>query len=172
MKLIRRSIPEEERIIGSGIIFNKIIALEEYKRCKEIFIYLSFGAEVITEDFINFALNEGKTVALPYITQNKGEMVFIKINSLSGLIENSYGIKEPVYDEKNIVTPTESALFIAPGLAFSKEGRRLGYGGGYYDRYLSKYKTLCNIGVCFKQQLIKNVPTDIYDIQLDKIITD
>ncbi|MCD8089478.1 MAG: 5-formyltetrahydrofolate cyclo-ligase [Clostridiales bacterium] len=167
----RDLIPPETRHEKSLIITEKLLAEEVYKDCREVFCYLSFRSETETEGFINTALNDGKTVALPYMTKNKGEMVFIKINSLSELVKNSFGIYEPKPAAENTAEPGNKTIIIVPGVAFSRDSFRMGCGGGYYDRYLSRYGFMCKIGICFAEQICENIPTDEYDIRMDKVIT-
>lgn len=169
-KAVRDSIPENLRKEKSRIIQEKILSLDSYKKCRELFTYYSFGSETETEALIENAMNGDKTVALPYMTKNKGEMVFVRISSLSELVKNSFGIYEPVPSPENIVIPTEKTVIIVPGAVFSRDRYRIGYGGGYYDRYLSRYKTLSNIGICFSEQIVDNIPANEYDIRLDELI--
>lgn len=168
----RNSIPKEVRHKKSLVIKEKLLSDPDYKACESLFCYLSFRSETETEEIITAALYEGKTVALPYMTEKKGEMVFVKISSLADLVKNSFGIYEPVPKEENIVFPTDKTVIIVPGAVFSKDGGRIGYGGGYYDRYLSRFKSMCTIGIGFREQLCDKIPADKYDIGLDKIITD
>lgn len=170
MKAVRDAIPAETRPEKSLEIQNTVLSLESYKSCSSIFLYYAFGSEVSVEHIAEKALKDKKTVAFPYMTDNKGEMVFIKIHSLSGLVKNKYGIYEPVFNKDNIIAADNKTIVIVPGLAFTPEGFRLGYGGGYYDRYLGRYKTLSNIGVCFSEQIYRDIPINKYDIRLDKLI--
>ncbi len=167
----RNSLSPEIREKKSLIITEKLLSEEAYKACSRVFCYLSFRSEVQTEAFINRALKDVKTTALPYMTKKEGEMIFVKINSLSELVKNSFGIYEPIPSEENILTPDDKTIIIVPGTAFTREGFRMGYGGGYYDRYLSKYGFLCTIGIGFEEQLCDEIPTDEYDVKLNKIIT-
>lgn len=156
----------------SEIIEQKISDSEEYRLCKSIFVYVSYNTEVDTFKIINKALSDKKTVAVPVMTDIPHTMVFVKIDSMACLEKNSFGILEPTLKEENIVNADENTLVIVPALAFDRCGYRLGYGGGYYDKYLSENKTLCNVGIGFECQLVDRLEINEYDVKLDKIITE
>ncbi len=161
-----------ESVLSSKLVTDKFLNSEEYKSCNEIFIFLSFGSEIETRHIIKKALEDNKIVALPYMTGKPHEMVFIKISSLSELVKNKIGIYEPVYNEENIVLSNENTIIIVPGLVFDINKNRLGYGGGYYDKYLSENKYMLSVGLCFDIQITEYVPTDKNDVKPDIIITD
>lgn len=157
---------------ASQIITDKFLNSKEYKECDAIFTFLSFGSEVETRYIIEKALSDNKLIALPYMTDKPHEMVFIKINSLCDLVKNKIGIYEPVFDDKNIVKSNDKTLIIVPGLAFDTKGYRIGYGGGYYDKYLSENEYMYSVGLAYDFQIADNIPTDEYDVNTDIIITD
>ena len=171
--ILRDSIPEDKLIKKSKIIADHFLMSPEYLNCENLFIYRSMGSEVITDFIIEAALAAGKNVALPVMTdKKKREMVFIKIISLDNLKTNSFGVSEPEYDETNIVTGDPRVLIAAPGVAFSKDGSRAGYGGGYYDRYLSLNKYSRCVGLCFEAQLAEHIPSDSSDVKMDALVTE
>lgn len=143
-----------------------------YKGSKSIFTFLSFGSEIDTYLIIERALKDNKVVALPYMTGKPHEMVFIKIKSLSELCKNKIGIYEPIYDEENIVVSDENTIIIVPGLVFDLKGYRIGYGGGYYDKYLSENQYMISAGFAYDFQITDNIPRDEYDVKTNIIITD
>lgn len=99
-------------------------------------------------------------------------MVFIKINSLENLVTSSYGILEPVGDKSNF-NVDNLGLIVMPGLAFDKQGNRLGYGGGYYDKFLSSNKIdNKKIALAYDFQVLDKVPSEKHDIKIDSIITE
>ncbi len=168
MSEARKNIPGEIRRKKSLAITKRLVESDEYKTCKSVFCYLSYKTEAETDVFIKKALEDGKMVALPYVA-DKENMYFIEVGSLEGLVKNSYGIYEPAFDKSKIKTPTSDSLIIVPGLAFTKDGFRLGYGGGYYDRYLSKYSAK-TIGICFEEQLVESLPLSTFDKRLDGVV--
>ncbi len=169
-KALRNSFCKSET--SSKAAAENFIKSEEYKNCKSLFIFLNFGSEIKTEYIIKKALNDNKTVALPYMTEKPHEMVFIKITSLSELVKNKTGIFEPVYNIENIVKSDIDTIIVTPGLAFDYKGNRLGYGGGYYDKYLSENKYMASIGLCFDFQITDYIPAERNDIKIDILITD
>ena len=155
----------EDRYNKSMIIKNKIMNLDIYKNSKVIALYSSMKSEVDTKELIKESLELGKKVLLPRIL-NKNKMIFIEINNDTNYERNTFGVLEPIgIEEKNI------DLMIIPGVAFDKDNNRLGYGRGYYDKYL-KDKDLYKIGICFHEQLVDNIEVDEHDIKMDLIITD
>lgn len=189
---IRNNIPKEVRDIKSQEIFDKLIDTEIYKSSKNIMCFVSYGSEVDTHKFITHSLKEGKTILVPIIIKKEKDsplddnpktnkflnqiMKCSKINSLDELKPNSMGILEPTKESINIVDECILDLIIVPGTAFDIKGNRMGYGGGFYDRFidglddrgLPKYK----LGICFDEQILDEVPTDIFDEKMDLIITD
>ena len=86
-------------------------------------------------------------------------------------MENKYGILEPVFNEENIVNSNESTFIIVPALVLDNNKNRMGYGGGFYDKYLSENRYLCSVGVAYDFQIVENVPTEKNDVPLDIIVT-
>lgn len=152
----------------SNDIFNKIINLDIYKSSKTVGIYYSMDDEVSTISLIDYSLKLGKEVCLPRVLNNN-EMKFYKITDRNNLSKSKYGVLEPT--NNNLVNPKTIDLMIIPGVVFSKELYRIGYGSGYYDRYLLKTNSY-KIGLSFKETLVDFVPHDEYDVKLDLIITD
>lgn len=141
-----------------------------YARADTVLCYWPVASEVNTGRIILKALNDKKKVALPKCTDKNGNMTFYYINSLSDLKEGMYGIMEPQECNKAEFF-SEDSVCIVPGLSFDKAGYRLGYGKGYYDRFLSCF---CgkSIGVCFEDCLSTNLPVNEFDKKVDFIITD
>ncbi len=155
----------EDRYNKSVIIKNKILSLDIYKKSNVIALYSSMKSEVDTKELISESLELGKRVLLPRII-NKNKMIFIEINKDTNYEKNNFGMLEPIgIEEKNI------DLMIIPGVAFDKDNNRLGYGRGYYDKYL-KDKNIYKIGICFKEQIVDNIDIEEHDIKMNLIITD
>lgn len=159
-----------EKIIKDKKIIEKLKDTKEYKEAKGIFVYIGFGSEINTKILIEDALKDGKEVYVPKVI--KKEMVFIKINSLENLVTSSYGILEPIGDKSNF-NVDNLGLIVMPGLAFDKQGNRLGYGGGYYDKFLSSNKIDAKkIALAYDFQVLDKVPSEEHDIKIDSIITE
>lgn len=150
-------------------IINKFINIEEYKEAENICIYVNYKSEINTKEIINISLDNGKNVFVPRVKKNR-EMDFIKISSLEDLEKNKMGILEPkdIFNEK----PEKIDLMILPGLAFDLNGGRIGYGGGYYDRYLMDKKEVLKISLCYEIQLIDRIPMENHDVKYDYLITE
>lgn len=144
-----------------------ITAKEEYKRAKVIFCYISVGSEVSTRKIIEGALAEKKTVLVPRIYR-KGEMEAVEIRSFADTVSGRFNIPEP---QKNLLAYTGKIdLAIVPALAFDKRGFRLGYGGGYYDRFLAG-ETVYSIGLCHRELLAESLPREEFDISVSEVCT-
>ena len=161
---IRANIHDKEA--KSKQIINKIIKLDIYQKSKVVALYKSLDMEVNLDFLIDFSINNGKIVLLPKVIDN--DILFIKYNKGDLLEKSKFKVLEPINNNQyNGVIP----LVIVPGLAFDNNNNRLGYGKGYYDRFL-KNKSIYKIGVCFKEQLINNVITSLDDVKMDLILTD
>ena len=172
MRLIRHQIESSEIQSNSKRIFDRILNHPIYKESACIFSYASFRNEVDTLEFHKKVLDDDKILALPKVL-SKEQMEFFKITDLNQLVKSSMGIFEP--DERcEIITPSDiPSLMILPGLAYDSNFNRLGYGGGYYDRYLMKYpENIIRCGVGFQCQKIDRVPAMPFDQLMDYIITE
>ena len=144
----------------------KITKLTEYENAKTVFIYLSSSDEAKTDKLVLHALKT-KKVLVPYCVDNLGTMIACEIKSLSDLGDGFFGIKEPV---NPVEFKGKIDLTVVPGLAFSKEGHRIGYGKGYYDRFLEINDTY-KVGLTFDELLFDEIPAEPHDIRVNKIIT-
>lgn len=172
---LRLKIKEEKLILNlidlqkmSNPIIAYMIGSKEYKKAESIYCYVSYNQEVVTHSFIRYSLLQGKKVAVPKIIN--GEMNFYYISDLNELKPGFWGISEPT--TSNIAMDT-NALIIMPGLAFDWKLNRVGYGKGYYDRYLEKNKN-CEykkIAFTYNFQLFNQINTNQYDVKIDQIIT-
>ena len=169
-KQIRDNIKNRNEL--SKQITDKILLSKEYISAKTICIYVSFGSELDTSEIIKNALKNGKIVGVPIIDETN--MNFYKINSIEEIKnENKFGIREPNKNKENIISPKRIDLIIIPGICFDLENNRVGFGKGYYDKYLANEElTAVKIGICFKEQILKNklMTTDIYNIKMDKVL--
>ncbi len=160
----------EEIKVKSNIITKKLLASEEYKKSKTLFCFLSFGSEVDTTEILQDALKT-KEVYVPYINKADDSMYPVLIKNLRDFTINKFGIGEPKFDEKAIV-PQDFDFVVVPGLAFDKNGWRIGYGKGYYDKFFKKYKGKNKTAVAFALQLVDKISFEKHDIPVDLIITE
>lgn len=161
---IRKSLNRQDLVIKSSLICKRIIDSDIYNKSKVIYCYSSINNEVLLDELIHDVLSKGKILALPKVIDN--DLVFYKVDDLGKLQSGFYNILEPVDCE---IAPAPD-LVITPGVAFTKEGNRLGYGGGYYDRFFAKHPDVYKIGVAFDIQVIDSIPIEEHDFILDKII--
>ncbi|WP_285768916.1 5-formyltetrahydrofolate cyclo-ligase [Peribacillus sp. SI8-4] len=153
----------------SDRIAENLFSLEEWKKARMIGITISIHPEVSTFRIIERAWSEGKSVAVPKCDPDKKTMQFKKISSLDQLESVYQGLHEPIA-ETSEVTKDEMDVLIVPGLAFTKEGYRLGFGGGYYDRYLPGYKG-ATLALAYELQLVGELPIELHDIAVGQLIT-
>lgn len=169
-KAIRKSIAEDKRNEYNKEIMNRIINSEYYKNTDTVFAYVSIGDEVNTYSIIKYTLKEGKKVAVPYCIPNTPLMEFYYINSINDLKKGSFGVPEP--DIKICIKATDKkGVILVPGLAFDKYGYRMGYGKGYYDRYLTDFNGV-KIGLCYSACMSRCILHNCHDKSVDYIITD
>lgn len=166
-KKIRNDIKNKVKL--SFQISDNLFNSEIYNNCESVFCYASFGSEADTTDIVLNSLARNKTVALPVCTDKNGNMDFYKINSFSDLIEGTYGILEPNTNISEKIEPNNKTLLIVPAVVFDKKGYRIGYGKGYYDRYLKKFNGI-SVGLCYNRCIIAEVPTDKFDEKVDFIV--
>jgi len=169
-KRIRENIKNKE--IKSRIICDKILESEFYKKSKVIGLYSSFFSEVDTLRLIETALKDGKIVALPKVCDK--ELKFYRISKIEDLISGgAFGIKEPKKNIENLIAKNNIDLIIVPGICFDKAKNRIGFGKGYYDRYLANENNIIKIGICFDEQVREeDIPVGDFDIRMDIVITD
>lgn len=168
---VRDSLNIKEKEIMDNRILNQLINYELYINAKSIFIYLSFGTEIDTNKIINKALEDKKEVYIPKIYKEDKSMKAIKLNSFKDLKKNSMGILEPI-DDSNFIEKEKIDLIIVPGVVFDFKGNRIGYGGGYYDRYLEPIKDVRNkVVLAYDLQIIDSIESEPHDITFDYIIT-
>lgn len=168
--LIRKELKNKKN--KSLAIINKIANDDHFKKAKIVALYYPKKDEVDIKDLIIIALKENKIVCLPRVFSNE-EMCFIKINCIEELELGNFNIYEPKYNEVNIINKSLIDLFIVPGVSFDESKNRLGYGKGYYDRYLKNVNGY-KIGITFKELFLKknSIIAGLTDIKMDKIISD
>jgi 5-formyltetrahydrofolate cyclo-ligase len=158
----------------SKIVCKYLTELDIYKQADTIFAYSSIRNEIACDYLIEKAISDGKKVALPRVisSDDDNEMQFFYCLEVENLEEGFMGISEPEEDYSNLAVPSEKTLIVLPGLAFGRNFGRIGYGKGFYDRYLSLYEeNVQSVAVCYDFQLLDKVPTDEHDIPANVIIT-
>lgn len=156
----------KNKVTKDNLIYQKVINNKDILSSKTLLIYISINSEIDTIKIINYFLNT-KNIAVPKIIDNN--MYFCYVTNLNELTSGKYNIPEPT--NENIVTDFDNAICIVPGICYDKENYRVGYGKGYYDRFLSKNK-IKTIGLCYKECMIEKIDNDKYDYKIDEVITD
>ncbi|MGN0521061.1 MAG: 5-formyltetrahydrofolate cyclo-ligase [Eubacterium sp.] len=168
LKQKRRKI--KNKLSADSVICENLICSDEYLNAQTILFYAALDDEINIDSCINDTLLLGKKVALPACIDSDGNMEFYYIESLKNLKAGSFGVREPDIDKQPCVSDFSSAVCIVPAIAFDKKGYRLGYGKGYYDRFLEKFNSV-SIGLCYNELILDELPIGEYDIPVDCIIT-
>ena len=156
-----------------SIIQEKFLKSDYYNNAEKIFIYISYGSEINTVGIIRRAMSDGKKVYVPRTVFKDKLMDAVQITSFDNLIEDRYGILEPRKEEP-AEDPNEIDLIIVPGVTFDKDGGRMGYGAGYYDRYFKRLnKTgIVKLALAYDFQILNHVPMEEHDMPVDIIYTE
>ena len=163
----KQLLSQEEIRTRSQQLCRMVLGTEAYRKAHTIFGYLPFNQEVDLTHLLLHALSDGKQIALPKCYGK--EMRFILISDLSRIQYTSFGVPEPVDDDP--VADDPSGLVIVPGLVFDRLGYRIGYGGGYYDRFLSVESDHPTIGLCYDFQLTDRLEPEPHDIPVDTVFS-
>lgn len=174
-KSLRREIREKKLAMATEEIeqaslrlAERLFETPEYKNALSIYGYLSYNQEVRTEPILRRALRDGKRVAVPKVFGD--EMRFLWMDDLTQVAPGYYDIPEPIADGP--VADDDMALILMPGLAFDPAGHRLGYGGGFYDRYLASHHDHKLVALCYDFQMFDHLDTEAHDIPVDLVIAD
>ncbi len=154
-------------------VISRLTSSKEYIESKNIFVFVSTEKEVFTHNFIKNSINLEKNIYIPHIDNENKTMGAALLRDFSDLEIGFYDILSLPKSKVNIVEPDKIDLIVVPGLIFGKNFYRIGYGGGYYDKYLIQddLKSV-NIGVCFEFQIVDEVKFEKFDVPVDKIITE
>lgn len=161
----KRQMTEQQIVKASERLGELFCSSEEYRTAQTIYGYLPYNQEVRTVPMLEQAIRDGKRVAVPKVYGE--EMRFIYMDDLTQVDEGYAGIPEPVADGP--VADDKTALVLMPGLAFDREGRRIGYGGGFYDRFLADEPEHPTVALCYEFQMVDRVPTEEFDMRVDRI---
>lgn len=174
---MRKFLEEEERIQKSQGIINTLTNLEEYKNSETIMCYIDFKGEVITSDIFNLNINRNKTICVPVVSDAEDGSRHIIASVLkdteSELCKGCFGIMEPKSEYIRLLDPKKIDLVIVPGVVFDEKRNRIGFGAGFYDRFLRNVRNDCvKVGLAYEFQVVDDVPVNDFDIPMDIIITE
>jgi 5-formyltetrahydrofolate cyclo-ligase len=169
MRRLRAAIPADERAHRARQIQQRLLALDEVRAAGAVLLFYSFGSEVATREVAERLHVEGKRLLLPFLGREGMEAAEVRPGD--PLVSTAYGPREPPH--RVALDPAAVDVVIAPGLAFDRRGYRLGYGGGHYDRYLSRLRPeASSVGLAFSIQVIDRIPQDPFDQRVHLIVTD
>ena len=162
----KRAMTEEEIERRSRSLCQKFLESDAYRACRTLYGYLPYNQEVRTVPILAQGLADGKQVAVPKVYGD--DMKFIVLTDLTQVSRGYAGIPEPIADEP--VAEDETALVLMPGLAFDPQGHRIGYGGGFYDKFLSREPNHPTLALCYEFQMVEHLETEEFDIPVDTVI--
>lgn len=168
---LRQNMPQEIREAADRDIAAQVRKLWQYKRNDVLLTYVSTSIEVDTMRIINQALEDGKRVAVPRCIPGTRNMEFHFISSISDLKPGTFGVLEPDPSTCEIVTDLSKGLCIVPAFSYDWKGFRLGYGKGYYDRFLSRFDGNI-IGICYSDCVQRSLPHGRYDRAVELLVTE
>ena len=169
MKQLREDMTRAERFEKSMRIFEQLITVPEFKRADRIYTYVSMDNEIDTIMLIDYSLSLEKRVFVPRVSGK--DMEFYEISDISELNPGYMGIYEPDINGKE-PDYSRTGFMCMPGLAFDKSYNRIGYGGGFYDRYLSVENKLYKAALAYEAQLLESIPAQDGDVRPDMIVTE
>lgn len=165
----RGSLSSEAVAEKSKVIKDVITAMNEYQEADQVLVYLNYRNEVQTDELIFQALKDGKKVFAPRV--EGAEMEFYQISSLDELFVSKLGIREPKGDSEK-PDFAKNILMIMPGVAFDSSLARIGYGGGFYDKYLEKHPDIQTVMIAFECQKEEAIPLEETDIRPQMVVTE
>lgn len=166
---LRNQQGKEEQMEKSRCIAQNLLSLSVCRDARTVFLYAGYGSEVLTEDLCQMLMEEKKQIAMPRVLSADGIMHFYEISDYSELKEGFQGILEPAGRMKATYTPD---LLVMPGVAFDRDRNRLGYGRGFYDRFLAQLPPVRTAALAFDCQIVPSVPFDANDYRPELIITE
>lgn len=165
LRMKRSMLTAEEIETASNALAERLFAHPLYRAAKTVYVYLSANQEVRTDGMIAQARRDGKRVAAPKVCGN--ELQFIYLEEDTKLQVGAFAILEPAEGQ---AADDPTALVLLPGLAFDRAGYRLGYGGGYYDRFLAREPQHPTVALCYGFQLLDRLPTDPHDVPAGAVL--
>lgn len=169
----RQAMTAEQRMAYQEAILQHLIQMPELQKAHMILAYLDFRGEVESEGLITWGLAQGKTVCAPITVVKERRLIPVKMTSPTDVQLGAYNIREPILREGAAVEVDEIEAVVLPGVGFDRRGGRLGYGGGYYDRFLPRLRPgVPKIAVAYELQVLSEVPREPHDCQLDALVTE
>ncbi len=171
-KQMRRDMSDEIKKERDNKIFSRLINMEAYKKSNLVLTYVSTEIEVDTIRFIEYALKDNKTVAVPRCVDGTRNMDFYVIKTLDDLEQGSFSVLEPVPEKCSKLLAFDNAFCIVPALVYDSYGYRLGYGKGYYDRFLSANTNMFRVGIGYCCCMVTKLIHGRFDVAVNTIVTE
>lgn len=168
----RDTLSDETRKEFSRVITNCVLGQEEVKQAEGIFCFVGFGSEPDTQPLIEQLLADGKRVYIPHTHKGDPVMRLARIRSLDELEVGHFGILSVKEDHKDWGTRTDVDVVIVPGVLFDKKGYRIGYGAGFYDRFLEGEGGPYKLAIGYSMQVVESVPANEYDVPVDAFVSE
>ncbi|WP_018130958.1 5-formyltetrahydrofolate cyclo-ligase [Effusibacillus pohliae] len=169
----RNGLDGAERAKKNEAIFRNLVSIPQVQAAGTFLLYLDFRGEVETARILQWGWQAGKRMAVPVTVPAERKLVPVEIRSFTELEPGAYGIREPKAGGRVPVPVDTIDAVLVPGVAFDRRGGRLGYGGGYYDRFLLLLRSdALKIGLAYELQLVEEVPAEEHDVQLDLLVTE
>ena len=162
----KRAMSEEQIVAASAELMRLFLATDLYRQAKSVYGYLPYNQEVRTVPILEQAIRDGKRVAVPKVYGD--EMKFLWMEDLSAVSDGYAGIPEPTADGP--VADDPNALVLMPGLAFDPQGHRIGYGGGFYDKFLASEPEHPTLALCYAFQMKEYLETEEFDKNVDCVL--
>lgn len=171
---VRKGLTDEEVALKSEAIVQKVIKTPEYQEADNILLYADYCREVMTRGIFEDALLHRKRIYFPRVDSLTNTMEFYQVISIRQLVRGYMDILEPKGDIRSRYQfqPREDTLAVLPGVAFDTSGYRIGYGKGFYDRFLANRRQISTMALAYSCQIIDEIPRDEHDIKMDKIVTE
>jgi len=170
----RSSLSANEIKKKSASIKTNLYSLQEFNKSKNILFYVSFDNEVDTQEIIRELLGKkGKNIIVPYVEEGNSILQISELQNFNELEPKTFGILEPKLKHIRKFKPNNLDLVIIPGIAFDLAGNRIGYGYGYYDRFLKQMKhDIKKIALAYEFQIVERIPAEKHDARMDMIVTE
>ena len=167
----RRELSALEKSQAESAMLGSLLSWEVFKNAGVIHIFISTPDEPDTSPIIEHCWNSGKKIAVPAVLPDTFDLFHSEINSFDDLVSGMHGTQEPSPERRIKINPESFDLVIVPGIAFDRQGGRLGHGKGYYDRFLELTNAF-RLGLTFDCQLLETVPTELHDIPMNAILSE
>lgn len=177
---LREQLPPEARVAHSAAITEHLLQLPEYRRAQSVLGYMNYGTEFASEGWIKQVLAAGKKLALPRVNRHTMQLDLYWVDDIENqLAAGMWGIREPIADRcERVSTLFEVEFVLLPGVAFTRDGGRLGYGGGFYDKLLAQLQDVNQVprpslvAAAFAMQVVPHVPQETTDVKVEWLVTE